>query len=49
MKIFVDLNAQGQTIIIVTHEKDIAEYARRQVHLHDGLIDKDFLNNEGRS
>lgn len=49
MKIFVDLNAQGQTIVIVTHEKDIAGYARRQVHLHDGLIDKDFLNNEGRS
>jgi putative ABC transport system ATP-binding protein len=48
MKVFVDLNAQGQTIIIVTHESDIAEYAERQVHLHDGLIDKDFLTNKGR-
>ena len=39
MKVFVDLNAQGQTIVIVTHENDIAEYAERQVHLLDGLID----------
>ena len=47
MKVFVDLNAQGQTIVIVTHENDIAEYAERQVHLLDGLIDKDFLNDNG--
>ena len=46
MKVFVDLNAQGQTIVIVTHENDIAEYAERQVHLLDGLIDKDFLNDK---
>jgi putative ABC transport system ATP-binding protein len=49
MKVFVDLNAQGQTIVIVTHENDIAGYAERQVHLHDGLVGKDFLNNEERS
>jgi len=46
MKVFVDLNAQGQTIVIVTHENDIAEYAERQVHLLDGLIDKDFRNED---
>ena len=46
MKVFVALNAQGQTIVIVTHENDIAEYAERQVHLLDGLIDKDFLNED---
>ncbi len=39
-----DLNREGQTIVLVTHEHDIAEYARRQVHLKDGLIEKDFLN-----
>jgi len=44
MQILVDLNAQGQTIVLVTHEHDIAEYARRQVHLRDGEIEKDFLN-----
>ncbi len=38
------LNAQGQTILLVTHEHDIAEYAKRQVHLKDGMIEKDFLN-----
>lgn len=42
MGVFVELNRQGQTIVIVTHEHDIAEYAKRQVHLFDGLIAKDF-------
>jgi ABC-type lipoprotein export system ATPase subunit len=28
----------------VTHEHDIAEYAKRQIHLRDGVIEKDFLN-----
>ena len=40
---FQDLNAQGQTIVLVTHEHDIAEFANRQVHLKDGRIEKDFL------
>jgi len=43
MAVIVDLNEQGQTIIVVTHEHDIAEYTKRQVHLHDGVIAKDFL------
>jgi putative ABC transport system ATP-binding protein len=38
------LNRQGQTILLVTHEHDIAEFAKRQVHLRDGMIEKDFLN-----
>ena len=42
MQILVDLNKQGQTIVLVTHEHDIAEYAKRQVHLRDGVIEKDF-------
>jgi len=44
MDIFVGLNNSGQTIVLVTHEHDIAEYAKRQVHLRDGEIEKDFLN-----
>ncbi|MDX1492666.1 MAG: ABC transporter ATP-binding protein [Longimicrobiales bacterium] len=38
------LNENGQTIVLVTHEHDIAGHARRQVHLKDGLIERDFLN-----
>lgn len=44
MNIFTKLNNEGQTIVLVTHEPDIAEYASRQVHLRDGLIERDFLN-----
>ncbi len=42
MNIFVELNQQGQTIVLVTHEQMVAEYSKRQVHLHDGVIAKDF-------
>jgi putative ABC transport system ATP-binding protein len=38
------LNEEGQTIVLVTHEHDIAEHARRQVHLKDGVIEQDFRN-----
>ena len=44
MRQFAELNEQGQTIVLVTHEHDIAEHAKRQVHLKDGLIEQDFLN-----
>ena len=44
MRQLEELNQQGQTIVLVTHERDIAEYAKRQVHLNDGMIEKDFLN-----
>ena len=42
MQTLVQLNKEGQTIVLVTHEHDIAEYAQRQVHLRDGVIEKDF-------
>jgi putative ABC transport system ATP-binding protein len=41
MALLEKLYEQGQTIILVTHEKDIAEHARRQVHIKDGLIAHD--------
>jgi putative ABC transport system ATP-binding protein len=44
MRQLTELNEQGQTIVLVTHEHDIAEFARRQVHLKDGVIERDFLN-----
>jgi len=42
MGIFQQLNDRGITIIMVTHEQDIAAYARRNVVMRDGLILKDF-------
>ena len=44
MDAFVELNREGQTIVLVTHEANIAAYSRRQVHLHDGLIAEDIRN-----
>ncbi len=44
MDVLSDLNDKGQTIVLVTHEKNIAAYAKREVHLRDGLIEKDFVN-----
>ena len=38
MKIFVDLNKQGKTIILITHEPDIAGYAQRKIQFKDGII-----------
>jgi putative ABC transport system ATP-binding protein len=44
-----DLNRQGQTILLVTHEHDIADFAKRQVHLKDGVIESDFLNSHAEN
>jgi putative ABC transport system ATP-binding protein len=41
MKIFNKLHQEGHTIIIVTHELEVAKYAQRIIHLHDGLIEND--------
>ncbi len=41
LEIFNDLNRQGHTIVLVTHEKEIAEYSRRIIELRDGIILKD--------
>lgn len=41
MALFEDLYHKGHTVILVTHERDIAAHARRTVHLRDGLIESD--------
>ena len=41
MKLFEELWTAGQTIVLVTHESDIAAHARRQIHLRDGLVERD--------
>jgi putative ABC transport system ATP-binding protein len=44
MEFFRELNTQGHTIIVITHEKDIADYAKRTIHIRDGLIISDEIN-----
>jgi len=41
MGIFQTLNDDGKTIVLITHEPDIAEHAKRIVHVRDGLIQQD--------
>ena len=41
MNLFKNLNDAGQTIILITHEEDIAKQSRRIIHIKDGLIESD--------
>jgi len=41
MEIFARLNHAGRTIVMITHEPDIAAYAKRVIHLLDGRVDSD--------
>ncbi len=42
MALFEELYSQNQTIVLVTHEHDIAVHAKRQIHLLDGKVERDF-------
>lgn len=41
MRLFDDIHAAGNTVILVTHEEDIAEHAHRIIRLRDGVIERD--------
>lgn len=43
MTLFVQLHARGNTVIVVTHERDIAQHAKRIVRLHDGVVVEDSV------
>jgi putative ABC transport system ATP-binding protein len=45
--LFEGLHRDGQTIVLVTHETDIAAHAFRQVHLKDGRVERDFASGRG--
>ncbi|WP_047450670.1 ABC transporter ATP-binding protein [Alistipes sp. ZOR0009] len=44
MNLFEEIYKKGNTIIVVTHEEDIAKHARRIVRLRDGVIESDYIN-----
>ncbi len=49
MMLIQDLNAQGKTIVFVTHEPDIAAFSKRTITLKDGCILKDVVNQNVKS
>jgi len=42
MNLFKELNSQGQTIILITHEEDVARQSKRIINIRDGLIESDL-------
>jgi putative ABC transport system ATP-binding protein len=48
MELFLKLHEQGRTIVMVTHEDDIAAYAQRVIHFRDGKIQMDVLNGNNK-
>jgi len=44
MQLMQDLNRQGITVVLITHEPEVAEYATRQIHFRDGKIAQDIKN-----
>jgi putative ABC transport system ATP-binding protein len=44
MKLFEDIHANGNTLVVVTHEEDIASYTHRIVRMRDGLVESDSPN-----
>lgn len=51
MELFTMLNLEGTTIVMVTHEQEVAVYAQRQIHVRDGLLNrnKQVVVDEGES
>ena len=49
LKLFEELHAKGMTIIMVTHDDDIAEHCERIVRLRDGLVESDIMTERGRT
>jgi putative ABC transport system ATP-binding protein len=49
MQLLQGLNEQGRTIVIVTHDPDVAVFAQRTIHLRDGRIENIVVNGKGKS
>ena len=48
MRLFARLHAKGNTIILITHESDVASHAHREIHLHDGRVEQDVRQDSRR-
>ena len=46
MALFARLHAGGNTIVLVTHEADVAAFAERTIHIRDGMVEKDIGNSK---
>ena len=46
MRLFDEIHSRGNTVIVVTHEEDIAAYARRIIRLRDGRVESDMENKD---
>jgi putative ABC transport system ATP-binding protein len=44
MEIFGDIHQRGNTVVLVTHEEEIALHAKRVIRLRDGIVEHDFMN-----
>lgn len=44
MQAFWELNQKGHTVILITHEMDVADCAKRIIHIRDGVVEKDVTN-----
>lgn len=44
MKLFAEIHKNGNTLVVVTHEEDIAQHAHRIIRLKDGLVESDTIN-----
>jgi len=49
MGLLEEIHSKGNTIILVTHEEDIAQHAHRIVRMRDGLIENDYINTDIKS
>ena len=49
MGLLEEIHSKGNTIILVTHEEDIAQHAHRIVRMRDGLIEADYPNTDIKS
>jgi putative ABC transport system ATP-binding protein len=46
MELFNQIHAEGNSVVLVTHEEDISRFARRVIRLRDGVLESDRLNTE---